>query len=145
MESTGTALFKALNLLVSNIDRYSLSKLLQILAIQRFIQLAPVEETGVIVNFVNPGLCSTGLVRYHTLSTKLLTMVLRGVVGRSAEWGSRSLLFGMAAGKKSHGKHWVPEWISNSEGEEWAATIWDEVALQLERTQPGCVNKVLKV
>ncbi|KAF4973298.1 hypothetical protein FSARC_373 [Fusarium sarcochroum] len=137
---------------IDGVNRYSLSKLLQILAIRRFVQLAPVEKTGVIVNFVNPGLCSTGLVRYHTLSTKLLTTALRLVVGRSAEWGSRSLLFGMAASEESHGRYlsycedteqWVPEWISNSEGGWWAAAVWDEVAFQLEKTQPGCVDKAL--
>ncbi|EEU33522.1 uncharacterized protein NECHADRAFT_56536 [Fusarium vanettenii 77-13-4] len=85
--------------------RYALSKLLQILAIRRFVELAPVEETGVVVNFVNPGLCNTGLVRYYTLYTKMITTVLRLIVGRSAEWGSRSLLFGMAAGRESHGRY----------------------------------------
>ncbi|RSL62291.1 hypothetical protein CEP53_004797 [Fusarium sp. AF-6] len=73
---------------------------------------------------------------------------MRLIVGRSAEWGSRSLLFGMAAGGESHGRYlsycedterWVPEWVSNSEGKEWAAAIWDEVAVQLEQCQPGCV------
>ncbi|KAJ3539822.1 hypothetical protein NM208_g5334 [Fusarium decemcellulare] len=137
---------------VDGVNRYSLSKLLQILAIRRFVELAPVEATGVVVNFVNPGLCNTGLVRYYTLSTKIITTIMRLIIGRSAEWGSRSLLFGMAAGRESHGRYlsycedterWVPEWVSNSEGEVWAAAIWGEVALQLEQSQPGCVDKAL--
>ncbi|KAF5020319.1 hypothetical protein F66182_7695 [Fusarium sp. NRRL 66182] len=137
---------------MDGVNRYALSKLLQVLAVRRFAQLAPVQETGVTLNLVNPGLCNTGLIRYYTLSTKIITTVLRLAVGRSAEWGSRSLLFGMAAGEESHGKYlsyceitekWVPEWVDNQLGQQWASAIWDEVALELEKVQSGCVNRAL--
>ena len=87
------------------IDRYSLSKLLQVLAVRRLARLAPVGKTGVVINLINPGLSSTGLVRYSSFSTKLIISTLRLLIGRSAEWGSRTLLHGMAAGEESHGKY----------------------------------------
>lgn len=90
---------------INGVGRYSLSKLLQILALRRFVKLVPVSQTGVIVNMVSPGLCNTGLNRYADTSTKLFVGALSAVLGRSAEWGSRTLIHGLAAGEKSHGKY----------------------------------------
>lgn len=85
--------------------RYSLSKLLQIFAIRELASLAPVEQTGVVINYVSPGLCKTGLVRYADFSTRIQVEILRALLGRSAEWGSRSILHSIAAGRESHGKY----------------------------------------
>lgn len=90
---------------INGVGRYSLSKLLQILALRRFVNLAPVSQTGVIVNMVSPGLCNTGLNRYADTSTKLFVGALSAILGRSAEWGSRTLVHGLAAGEESHGKY----------------------------------------
>lgn len=56
------------------------------------------------MNYLDPGLCSTGLTRYLGSGTKALVSVLRAAMGRPAEWGSRTLLFGIAA-EESHGKY----------------------------------------
>ncbi|KAF4976413.1 hypothetical protein FZEAL_6917 [Fusarium zealandicum] len=138
---------------IDGTNRYSLSKLLQVFAVRRLAQLAPVEKTGIIINLIGPGLCSTGLVRYLNSPSKLLVGGMRLVLGRSAEWGSRTLIHGIAAGEESHGKflsycqvkeEWVPRWVSNAQGDEWAVAIWDEVAGELEKIQPSCVGKALQ-
>lgn len=84
--------------------RYALSKLLQIMATRRLAALAPPARTGVVVNYVSPGLCNTGLARNASPSTKLSVGALRIAMGRSAEWGSRNVLHGLSVGEESHGK-----------------------------------------
>lgn len=84
--------------------RYALSKLLQIMAVRRLAALAPSSRTGIIINYVSPGLCNTGLARNSSLMTKFTIGALRVAMGRSAEWGSRSVLHGLSLGDESHGR-----------------------------------------
>ncbi|KAI1080602.1 hypothetical protein F5B20DRAFT_539864 [Whalleya microplaca] len=44
-------------------QRYALSKLIEECAVRQLAALCPLERTGVVVNMVAPGLCSTGLGR----------------------------------------------------------------------------------
>lgn len=74
------------------------------MATRRLAALAPSARTGVVLNYVSPGLCNTGLVRYGSLVTKLSVGALRVAMGRSAEWGSRNVLHGLSLGDESHGK-----------------------------------------
>ena len=78
--------------------------MLQIFAVRRLAELAPVSHTGVVINYLNPGLANTGLDRYAPMSSKIAVGTLRMIMGRSAEWGSRNLLHGLSVGKESHGK-----------------------------------------
>ncbi|KAF7909554.1 uncharacterized protein EAF01_003272 [Botrytis porri] len=65
---------------------YPLSKFLKIMAIRHLTGLLPLQRTGVVINLMCPGL-SKQKKRY----------------GRTAEDGSRTLLYGAAAGEDSHG------------------------------------------
>lgn len=67
--------------------------------------LAPVNRTGVVVNIVNPGLCKTNLQSNVRLPKRILAFVTKVLIGRTAEMGSRTLLYGIAAGAESHGKY----------------------------------------
>lgn len=87
--------------------RYPLSKLVQIHIIRQLARLYPPGKTGVVVNMVNPGLCRTGLARYSTWYYQLYIDVVRVLLrARSAEAGSRTILYGVAgaAGEETHGK-----------------------------------------
>lgn len=64
----------------------------------------PVEKTGVIINMVAPGLCSTGLARDTRTWTRTWIGALRSMMARTAEEGSRTMLHGIVAGDESHGK-----------------------------------------
>ncbi|KAK8136023.1 hypothetical protein PG984_003963 [Apiospora sp. TS-2023a] len=71
----------------------------------RLARLYPPEKTGVVINMVNPGLCRTGLARYSTWYYQLYIDVIRVLLGaRTAEAGSRTILYGVAAGEETHGK-----------------------------------------
>ncbi|KAK8058235.1 hypothetical protein PG994_008683 [Apiospora phragmitis] len=86
-------------------NRYALSKLVQIPIVRRLARLYPPEKTGVVINMINPGLCRTGLARYSTWYYQLYIDVLRVLIGaRTAEAGSRTILYGVAAGEETHGK-----------------------------------------
>lgn len=85
--------------------RYPLTKLLEIYAVRQLSSLLPVSETGVVINLVNPGLCVTELVRNVSWKVRLRIIIMRMLVGRTAEVGSRTLLHGAVAGMGSHGKY----------------------------------------
>ncbi|KAH8203183.1 hypothetical protein TruAng_002704 [Truncatella angustata] len=134
----------------ANMDqRYALTKLVEECAIRQFAALCPMERTGVIVNMVAPGLCTTGLGRESKTLTKIMLATLRTMMARTAEVGSRTILHGLVAGEESHGKllsgckikeYWVPDWVSNAEGQHLQIDIWRELSARLEEVQPKCVS-----
>lgn len=73
-------------------------------AVRELARLAPVEETGVVLNLVCPGLCVTELGRNAPPAFKEMLKKQHELYGRTAEDGSRTLLFGAIAGKESHGR-----------------------------------------
>lgn len=134
--------------------RYALTKLIEECAVRRFAALCPVERTGVTVNMVAPGLCSTGLGRDATTFTKIMHETVRAMMARSAEVGSRTILHGLLAGDESHGKllsgckikeYWVPNWVSNTEGQAMQEKIWAELVSRLEDIQAGCVSQLSEI
>ncbi|GJN80060.1 hypothetical protein PLIIFM63780_003584 [Purpureocillium lilacinum] len=127
------------------------SKMLSLFAFRQLSELAPVSRTGVVMNWINPGICITGLDRNANFAIKLQIGFARALMGRTAEQGSRTLLHGLAADEESHGKYLtecevrddlVPEWFTNEDGRDWQVRIWSEVAKVLDRVQPGCVRRI---
>ncbi len=103
------------------------------------------------MNMVAPGLCSTGLGRDARTFTKIMHETVRAMMARTAEVGSRTILHGLVAGEESHGKllsgckikeYWVPDWVSNAEGQRLQKEIWKELVARLEEVQPGCVSQL---
>ncbi|KAH7133747.1 putative short chain dehydrogenase/ reductase [Dactylonectria macrodidyma] len=82
---------------------YPLSKLIETFAVRQFAALNPVARTGVVMNLICPGLCTTELSRDvpKDLRGELDDQLAK--YGRTAEVGSRTLLAGAVAGKESHG------------------------------------------
>lgn len=120
-------------------------------AVRQFAALCPIERTGVVVNMVAPGLCSTGLGRDARTFTKIMHGTVRAIMARTAEEGSRTILHGLVAGERSHGKllsgceikeYWVPKWLSDVEGQRLQKVIWRELVARLEEVQPGCVSQL---
>lgn len=136
--------------LTHNRIRYALTKLVEECAARQFAAVCRVERTGVIVNMVAPGLCSTGLGRDARTFTKIMHESIRAMMARTAEEGSRTILHGLVAGEESHGKllsgckvkeYWVPDWVSNAEGQRLQKDIWRELVARLEEVQPGCISQ----
>jgi hypothetical protein len=73
---------------------------------RQFSSAHPFSETGVVINFVNPGLCNTELSSNAGWVQWLIIAFMRALVARSAEMGSRNLLYAaVVAGKDSNGKY----------------------------------------
>ncbi|TQN64109.1 Short chain dehydrogenase atnD [Colletotrichum shisoi] len=134
--------------------RYAVSKLIQIFAIRQLASLAPVSQTGVVVNLLSPGLCNTGLARHARLFFRIQVRLLNLALGRSPEMGSRTILHALAAGTASHGEyisdcdikdHWVPGWAKDSSGQRYQKQIWDQLVARLEKIEPGLVQKPLSI
>lgn len=73
------------------------------------------------------------------------------MMARTAEVGSRTILHGLVVGEEGHGKllsgckikeFWVPDWVSNDEGQRLQKTIWKELVAKLEQVQPGCISQI---
>ncbi|KAK6519944.1 hypothetical protein TWF506_000238 [Arthrobotrys conoides] len=129
-------------------DRYQESKLLQLYAVRQLASLNPVSKTGVIINYINPGLCYSELNRNAPFIRRTLINLLRLFFARSTEIGSRTLLAGAFAGEESHGKyssecvvkdHYVPEWMTNESGRRIQQRVWDSLTKKLNAIQPGCI------
>ncbi|TDZ71962.1 Short chain dehydrogenase atnD [Colletotrichum trifolii] len=131
--------------------RYSVTKLVQIFAVRQLASLAPYSETGVVINYLNPGLCNTGLARYGRIWLRIQVYLLNVLMGRTPEMGSRTILHSMVAGPESHGEyvsdceikdHWVPEWAKGPRGREFQAQVWDQLTPILEKIEPGVMNSI---
>lgn len=87
-------------------DRYPVSKLLEILAVRT---LADQLKHGssppdVIVNCVNPGMCYSGLTR-DMGAMRLVIGAFRLALARTTEVGSRTLVHAALSGEESHGQY----------------------------------------
>ncbi|OBT94465.1 hypothetical protein VE01_07240 [Pseudogymnoascus verrucosus] len=131
---------------------YPLSKLVETIATRQLAALAPVSRTGVVMNIVCPGSCKTELGRHAPPAFRKMLQESKEKYGRTAEDGSRTLLYGAVAGKESHGcfldscriaDDIVPIWVTDEEGQKSQKLLWDAVAGELESVQPGCVKAIL--
>lgn len=86
--------------------RYPLSKIL-ITQVIRYLgsSVAPLDRTGVVLNVLCPGLCTTSLDRHAPEAFRTKLAADRAEYGRTAEQGSRTLLHGATAGAESHGQY----------------------------------------
>ncbi|KAF2663427.1 NAD(P)-binding protein [Microthyrium microscopicum] len=121
--------------------RYPLSKQLQLYAVRELAARFPVSQTNVVVNFVNPGFCRTELSRQATGLFKVRFAVMKTLVGRTAEMGSRTLMHGAVAGVQSHGKFLsdceimdskVPDWVYNASGSQVQERVWADLVKILD-------------
>jgi hypothetical protein len=65
----------------------------------------PSDETNVTINMVSPGICTTGLARDARRVFRLAQGVLRSIVARTPEQGSRTILHALLTEEAIHGKH----------------------------------------
>ncbi|KAI5459121.1 putative short-chain dehydrogenase/reductase family protein [Mariannaea sp. PMI_226] len=133
---------------------YPLSKLLETFAVRELASLLPVDQTGVVINLVCPGLCKTELGRNAPPEVHDRLKELHEKYGRTAEDGSRTLLFGAVAGRESHGQFLdsceiaddkVPDWVKDEEGKRSQQNLWNAIAKELDIVEPGCVERALQL
>lgn len=126
-------------------ERYPLSKLLEVLLVQELA--GRVRGSEVVINMINPGFCHSQLGREAGLKFKLMKMVL----ARSTEVGSRTLVAGGAAGLESHGSYMTDGHVENTalspfvrseEGRQAREKLWAELSSILEGVHPGIMQNV---
>ncbi|KGO76128.1 Short-chain dehydrogenase/reductase SDR [Penicillium italicum] len=126
-------------------ERYPLSKLLEVLLVQELA--GRVRGSEVIINMLNPGLCHSQLGRESDWKLTLMKMLL----ARSTEVGSRTLVAGASAGLESHGAYMHDGYVENTslssfvrsdEGRQAREKLWAELSSILEGVYPGVMQNV---
>lgn len=124
--------------------RYPLSKLLEVLAVR---EIAPgLEGSGVTLNMLNPGLCHSSLSRNIDGFRAVVFYVMKALIARTTEVGSRTLVAAAAEDEKSHGKYMhdgviddqsLSAFVRSDEGKKAAQRVWAELKTILENIEPG--------
>ncbi|KAL6912515.1 hypothetical protein FSST1_010275 [Fusarium sambucinum] len=121
-------------------QRYPLSKLMSHqCASQLAKHVSATAKPGrprVTVNWANPGWCATELVR--SKKKTLPELVLMPLIGWSAEYGSRTLVYALTAGNETHGCY-----ISESQIKQESSFIQSEKGRKLEERLWGNLTKRL--
>ncbi|KAF2837086.1 short-chain dehydrogenase/reductase-like protein [Patellaria atrata CBS 101060] len=126
-------------------DRYPLSKLLEVLFIQELVKQRAPSGYPVIINFLNPGFCHSGLARDLGLGIA----VLKFFMARRTDIGARTLVHAASAGPESHGKYLSDCTVSTPGGlaaskrsEELRVRVWKDLSGVLEKIEPGVLEKI---
>lgn len=95
------------NLLNLQINRYNLSKLLEIYAIQEIadqVAASAPQKGPVVVNHSNPGWVKTEVMREWSGLRLLIFLIMRAIFARSTEVGSRTTVNAVEGGEETHGQ-----------------------------------------
>ena len=82
-----------------------MSKLIETYFVREFCNKTDPQSAGVVVNMIDPGLCWSDLAKDATWSYAITLHILRLLLARSTEVGSRTLVFATTGGPESHGKY----------------------------------------
>ena len=127
------------------LDRYNVSKLLQLYCIRELASLFPVENTSVVLNLINPGMCTTELNRNIRGVASVVVKVMRALLARTSEEGSRNLVFAAEVGEASHGKYVtdcvineqaVSRGVRSEEGGKVQREVWRQTRAKLVEMDP---------
>ncbi|KAL3299606.1 putative short-chain dehydrogenase/reductase family protein [Colletotrichum asianum] len=120
--------------------RYPTTKLLQILVSRELA--SRLEGSGVVVNMLQPGMCHSELTR----EDGWMTAVLKLILARSTEVGSRTLVAAASAGIEAHGAYMrdgeidneaLSPFVRSDDGEIAQKKVWEELIRILENACPG--------
>ncbi|GIK02023.1 hypothetical protein Aspvir_006066 [Aspergillus viridinutans] len=126
-------------------ERYPTSKLLQVLILREMV--ARMSDESVVVNMLNPGLCHSQLGREGGILLALMKMVM----ARSTEVGSRTLVAAAAAGEESNGAYMtdgkvdngaLSKFVRSDEGKKVQEKVWGELREILEGIKPGVTGNL---
>ncbi|KAF2161692.1 hypothetical protein M409DRAFT_69511 [Zasmidium cellare ATCC 36951] len=118
-----------------------------ILTCRELARLHPTSQLHVTLNFVNPGWCHSGLMR--ELSGNHFISLIKLIMCRSTEVGSRTLVDGALRGEETHGSY-----LSNSrvtkcsglvegpEGSRLQRRVWGELREVLEGVEAGVTGNL---
>ncbi|KAJ9495856.1 hypothetical protein H2202_008650 [Exophiala xenobiotica] len=122
-------------------DRYNVSKLMEVLFVRELVARLNESQPSpppVIITLVNPGLCRSALDRDMSPVLRWVGFVMRALIGRSTEVGSRTLVYGACAGPESHG-----EFMSDGKNQEVEAWIYSDTGKKVQKKVFEQTMKVL--
>ncbi|MCJ1391038.1 hypothetical protein MMC18_003899 [Xylographa bjoerkii] len=127
-------------------DRYNVSKLLEVFYCRALAaRMTESRKPTVTLNFLNPGLCHSELAK----DPPLILTVLKALLARTTEVGSRTLVASAAAGHETHGQYMGDSTIKSpaplvlsEEGAKTQERIWVELNDKLEKIQPGILSNI---
>ncbi|KAE8151661.1 hypothetical protein BDV25DRAFT_171316 [Aspergillus avenaceus] len=127
-------------------ERYPTSKLLLVLAVREMV--TRLRDGGkVVVNMVNPGFCHSRLARDAGWGFWVMKLLL----ARSTEEGSRTLVAALSAGGSSHGKYMdcgkvdegaLSDFVRSADGLDAQRRVWGELEDILEGIKPGVLGNL---
>lgn len=125
-------------------DMYPISKLFEVFGVRALAEKHPASTFPVTINCVNPGLCHSELGRdIPSIGFTLLKLIL----ARSTEVGSRTLVHAGSSGAVTHGMYMddceigTPgPFVTSEEGKVAQGRVWHELEKKLEAIQPGVTN-----
>ena len=126
------------------LDRYNVSKLMVAMTCREIVARHH-GNYPVVINYSNPGLCHSELLREVWLPAYLIKLLL----ARTAEVGSRTLVHAASAGSASHGQYLSdaqiadpPALLLSKEGAETQERVWIELSKKLEVIEPGILSNL---
>lgn len=129
-------------------DRYNVSKLLEVFAVRQIVAdyCSDGNKYPVVINYINPGFCHSGLMR-EVGSWQYLLKFIMGA--RTTEVGSRTLVDATCKGPESHGKYCTDcqirdpaSFVLTQEGKKTQERVWKELSQKLEAIQPGILGNI---
>lgn len=126
-------------------DRYSTSKLLNVLGVRAMAERKSVDQIPVTINTVNPGLCHSELAR----DAGVVLAIMKFFLARTTEVGSRTLVHAGTAGPETHGEYLADskvaatsEFTRSEEGHKAQERYWNELVAKLEAIKPGVTKNL---
>ena len=131
-------------------DRYSVSKLIQIIAVRELAAAATGSSSGsVVITAVHPGLCRTQLFRHVPWPASWLLALILRLIGRTPEQGSRTLMAGAFAGAEAQGRYMAdcvvaefPKIMQGEAGRLMGEKVWAQLLAELEKIEPGVSKNI---
>lgn len=123
-------------------EQYPISKLLGIFAVRSIAKEHPADTYPVTINLPSPGLCHSDLSRESKGIQWLVFTIMKTILARSTEQGSRTLIDAGVQGPASHG-HYLEDCKIAEPSEvvtrnpDVQDRLWAELKAKLEAIQPG--------
>jgi len=125
-------------------EQYPISKLLEVFFVRAFADEHPAPAFPVTLNCFNPGLCHSELGRDVT---GWGFTIIKALLARSTEVGSRTLLHAGSPGVETHGQYLSDceiaqpgPFVLSAEGKEVEGRIYKELLKKLEDIRPGVTS-----
>ena len=130
-------------------DRYNVSKLLEVMVVNRWAEIRSANQFPITIDCVNPGFCHSELMRDMSLPMKIIGTTMKAVLARTTEVGGRTLVHAAGTGsqkdKELHGQYLSncgvadkSSFVTSERGQALGIELWEELSQKLEAVAPGC-------